>query len=69
MRKTLITLALIAAPVLAAAQQPVSRTQTPAAAHDSSKAKVKAKPKATRHAGPTKKATHTARDTTKVKPN
>jgi hypothetical protein len=66
MRKTLITLALIAAPVLAAAQQPAAKpTQTPAAAHDTSK--VKAKPKATRHAAAPKKATRTSRDTTKAK--
>lgn len=67
MRKMLITLALIAAPALAAAQQPAAKpTQTPVAAHDSAKAKVKAKPKVTRHAAAPKKA-RTSRDTTKAK--
>lgn len=63
MKKMLITLALIAAPALAMAQQPAQPKQTPAAAHDS----TKAKPKATRHAATSKKSSRTARDTTKAK--
>jgi hypothetical protein len=60
MRKMLITLALVAAPVLAAAQQPATPAQTPAAAHDSTKAKSH---RAVAH----KKPTRTTRDTTKAK--
>jgi hypothetical protein len=58
MRKMLITLALVAAPVLAAAQTP---SQTP----DSSKAK----PKTTvHHAAKSKPKPKTAADTSKAKP-
>jgi hypothetical protein len=57
MRKMLITLALVAAPILAAAQQP---SQTP----DSSKAKPKTAP-AHQKAKPKAKA---AADTSKAKP-
>jgi hypothetical protein len=57
MRKMLITLALVAAPVLAAAQ-------TPAQAPDSSKAK----PKAAQHQAKPKPKPKAAADTSKAKP-
>jgi len=63
MRKMLITLALVAAPALAAAQQPAKPAQTPAAAHDSTKAKQKSAHRVVAH----KKATRTTRSTTKPK--
>jgi len=58
MRKMLITLALVAGPVIAAAQTP---TQTP----DTSKAKPKTPPA---HHAATKPKPKTAADTSKAKP-
>lgn len=63
MRKMLTTLALVAAPVLAAAQQPAKPAQTPAAAHDSTKAKQMS----AHHTVARKKPVRTTRGTTKPK--
>ena len=60
MRKMLLTLALVAAPVLAVAQTPAQQSAQTPAAHDTTKAK--AKPKAHRPA-PKKPTAH---DTTKA---
>ncbi len=78
MRKMLITLALVAAPVLAAAQsaqqpdtsKPKAAAQTPdtSKAKPKAKAKAAAKPKAKAEAKPTAKPTAETTDTTK-KPN
>lgn len=62
MRKMLLTLALIAAPAIAVAQQPKQASQTPAAARDT----TKAKPKTATHRR--KRQSSMAHDTTKAKP-
>jgi len=62
MRKMLLTLALIAAPAIAVAQQPAHASQTPAAARDT----TKAKPKTATHRR--KRQSSMAHDTTKAKP-
>ena len=62
MRKMLLTLALIAAPAIAVAQQPAQASQTPAAARDT----TKAKPKTATHRR--KRQSSMAHDTTKAKP-
>jgi len=58
----LLTLALIAAPAIAVAQQPAHASQTPAAARDT----TKAKPKTATHRR--KRQSSMAHDTTKAKP-
>jgi hypothetical protein len=62
MRKMLLTLALIAAPAIAVAQQPAQASQTPAAARDT----TKAKPKTATHRR--KRQSSMAHATTKAKP-
>lgn len=67
MRKMFLTLALVAAPAIAVAQQPVQQSAQTPAAHDTSKVKPKTPaPAAVSHRH--KKPTVTARDTSKVKP-
>lgn len=61
MRKMLLTLALVAAPALAVAQQPARQAAQTPAAHDS----TKAKPRTTSHRR--KKTSAMAHDSTKAK--
>ncbi len=63
MRKMLFTLALVAAPAIAVAQQPSQQAVQAPAAHDTTKAKPKA-PVARHH----KKPAPAAHDTSKAKP-